>query len=260
MTAAIHSFASSILPTTLTGYSKFRGSGYSAVALNWAVPALTAALSEINTLHDWAACQPMRMEMRGRGVVYGVPLPGDADVEVVVRRNIHGGLLRKVSGDIFVEPTRAPYELAMSLKLHAFSIPTPEIIAYAIYPLWGVFARSDVVTRRLPRGADVPTLWHTASETERDEIVFAMARLLKSLADAGAWHADLNLKNIYVTSEKEPEAYILDVDRVKFLLDSGVAACNLERLTRSIRKWRTKWGLDFSEDDVSRLAKLIEVV
>ncbi len=90
-------------------------------------------------------------------------------------------------------------------------------------------------------------------------ILVAMARLLRALAQAGAWHADLNLKNIYIAGNgADLTAYLLDVDRVTFPGGRDIASRNFKRLARSARKWRVRWGLDFDEDSLSRLAVLAE--
>ncbi len=84
-----------------------------------------------------------------------------------------------------------------------------------------------------------------------------MANLLRDLAVAGAWHADLNLKNIYIAGHGSSlTAYLLDVDRVTFPECANVAKLNFSRLARSARKWRNKWGLDFDEKTIDRLAAL----
>jgi hypothetical protein len=229
-----------------------------AVAVDWAVSAVALSLGS-GTLHGWAAGQPLKEEMRGRGVIYSVDLQTDPPTPVVVRRNRHGGLLHALSGEYFLFPTRAPRELTTSLRLSAAGIPTPQVIAYAIYPAAGIFARSDVMTRRLPSGDDLPAVWKKTGKTERDAVLKAVARLLCALARAGAWHADLNLKNIYIAgSGNDLTAYLLDVDRVTFPGGSGIATRNFARLARSARKWRTRWGLDFDEDSLSRLAALSE--
>jgi len=229
------------------------------VTLDWAASAVSTAI-DAGTLHEWAAQQLERKEMRGRGVIYSVNLPTVPATPVVVRRNRHGGLLHGLTGEYFFTPTRAPLELATSLRLAAAGIPTPEVIAYAIYPTARIFARSDVMTRRLPEGDDVPAAWRKASRLERDGMLVAMARLLKSLAHAGAWHADLNLKNMYIAGTgAEPIAYLLDVDRVTFPGGSDISSRNFKRLTRSVRKWRTRWELDFDEDSLAQLAVLAEV-
>lgn len=240
------------------GYVHLDVKGAQAVAVGWAAQAVVDALN-FGTLHEWAALQPLREEMRGRGVIYSVDLPANPATPVVVRRNRHGGLLHSLTGEHFLTPTRAPLELATSLRLAAAGIPTPEVIAYAIYPAAGIFARSDVMTRRLPEGNDFPAAWEKLNGADRNSMLVAVARLLGSLARAGAWHADLNLKNIYIAGTgADLTAYLLDVDRVTFPGGSGIAARNLKRLERSARKWRVRWGLDFDEDSLSRLAVLAE--
>jgi 3-deoxy-D-manno-octulosonic acid kinase len=238
------------------GYVHLDVKGCQAVALGWAASEVALAL-DAGTLHEWAALQPEREEMRGRGVIYSVELPTIPPTPVVIRRNRHGGLLHGLTGEYFMVPTRAPLELSISLRLAAAGIPTPEVIAYAIYPAAGIFARSDVMTRRLPEGDDVPAAWKRARKTDRDSLLPAVARLLVALAAAGAQHADLNLKNIYIAgSGADRTAYLLDVDRVTFPGGSGIAARNFKRLARSARKWRVRWGLDFDEGSLVRLADL----
>lgn len=240
------------------GYIPLAVHGFHAVVLERAVSAVAKALSS-GTLHEWASRQPVRDEMRGRGVIFAVDLPTIPAIPVVVRRNRHGGLLHGVTGEYFLAPTRAPYELATALRLTAAGIATPEVIAYAIYPAAGIFARSDVMTRRLPEGDDLPAAWSKLSEADRSHVLVAVARLLAALARAGAWHADLNLKNIYIAGVgADLTAYLLDVDRVTFPGGNGIAARNFKRLERSARKWRDRWGLDFDEESLRRLAVLTE--
>ena len=241
------------------GYVNLNVNGCHAVAVDWAAEAVAVALAA-GTLHEWAGQQPLREEMHGRGVIYAVDLPTIPTTPVVVRRNRHGGLLHPLTGEYFLLPTRAPLELATSLRLAAAGIPTPEVITYAIYPAVGVFARSDVMTRRLPEGDDFPAAWGKANKIDRDSMLSAVARLLVALASAGAWHADINLKNIYIAGNgADLTAYLLDVDRVTFPGGGDIAARNFTRLARSARKWRERWGLDFDEDSLVRLATLAEV-
>lgn len=236
------------------GYVPVEVHGYEVVTRDWAASAIVAALAA-GTLHEWAAQQSRREEMRGRGIIYSVELATTPVTPVVVRRNRHGGLLHGLTGEYFLRPTRAPFELATSLRLAAAGIPTPEVIAYAVYPAVGIFARSDVMTRRLPMGDDFPAAWQNGTNIDREMILVAAAHLLKSLAHAGAWHADLNLKNIYIAGNgSDLTAYLLDVDRVTFPVGCDIEARNLERLVRSARKWRVRWGLDFDEDSLERLA------
>jgi 3-deoxy-D-manno-octulosonic acid kinase len=241
-----------------SGYVQLNVHGSRAIALDWAAAAVGDVLKS-GTLHEWAARQVSKEEMRGRGVIYSVVLPAVPPTTVVVRRNRHGGLFGSLTGEYFLSPTRAPLELETSLRLASAGIPTPEVIAYAIYPVAGAFARSDVMTRRLPVGADFPAAWQNAEKADRDVLLSAVSQLLRALAVAGAWHADLNLKNIYIAGNgSNVAAYLLDVDRVTFPGSYDVADRNLKRIVRSARKWRVRWGLDFDEDSLEQLASLAQ--
>jgi len=242
------------------GYFQVTVNGRYAVACTWAAPAIRNLIT-VRTLHDWAAAQEDHDQLHGRGVNYGVMLPAGKEPEgataVVVRRNRHGGMLGSITGEYFRLPTRAPRELSNSLRLMAAGVNTPEVIAYALYPAFLNLVRCDVITRRLPDGGDFPDMWAKADASGRDVMLNGVAGLLKSLDRAGAWHADLNLKNIYIAAHgPDIVPYVLDVDCVSFPGDNGIAALNFNRLARSARKWRTKWGLDFDEKTLERLAAL----
>lgn len=245
---------------TPAGYDRLSVNDRLAIACHWAAPAIRDLLAN-STLHDWAAAQRDHEPMRGRGINYGVILPAGVEsgaaTHIVVRRNRHGGLLGPVTGEYFRAPTRAPLELSNSLRLIMAGVNTPEVIAYALYPAFMNLVRCDVVTRRLPEGGDFPEMWIKADSSGRDYLLTGVASLLKSLVKAGAWHADLNLKNIYIaTHGPDIVPYVLDVDCVSFPGCTDIAVRNFNRLARSARKWRNKWGLDFDEKTLERLAAL----
>ena len=213
--------------------------------------ALTAVLAGGNTLHTWAARTPHAVALQGRATAWRVTLSSGEDV--VVRHSVHGGMLAALTGDLFLSPTRAPAELAASLRLRAAGVPTPEVLAYAIYPAFGPLVRADVVTRTL-EGRDLPDAWRATTEpAARTAIVQAVAELLRRLRHAGAVHPDLNLKNVFIMPTSDGvQAAVLDVDRVLFgEANSATAAYrNLIRLVRSARKWRRTVGLDFDDPAV----------
>jgi tRNA A-37 threonylcarbamoyl transferase component Bud32 len=249
----------SAAPGIAAGYLHFKVGATRVLARDWAAQALGEAL-EAGTLYDWASSQRSPDLMRGRGISYGVTLPAGergGETAVVVRRNRHGGLLRLLTGEHFLLPTRAPLELEISVRLLAAGIPTPEVVASVVYPAAGIFGRSDVMTRRLPAGNDLPELWRDADRELRERLLAAVGKLLIALSAAGAWHADLNLKNIYIAgAPASPQACLLDVDRVSFPGSTDVAGLNYNRLARSARKWRERWGLDFDEAALARLGAL----
>ncbi|HET9012983.1 MAG TPA: hypothetical protein VFN38_14250, partial [Gemmatimonadaceae bacterium] len=74
------------------------------------------ALLADGTLYEAAARNLGARALEGRGVSYAIALPVTGS-HVVVRHNRHGGLLAGITRDYFLPPTRAPYELAVSLRL-----------------------------------------------------------------------------------------------------------------------------------------------
>ena len=185
--------------------------------------------------------------MQGRAIAWATTLPtGD---EVVVRHSRHGGMLAPVTGDLFFAPTRAPGELAAALRLAAVGVTTPELLGYAVYPVFGPLVRADVATRLL-HGTPLPQAWRAAAnEDARGVLVEAIAQLLKSLRDAGATHPDLNVRNVLMTDGGV--AAVLDVDRVSF--GAAAAGVNVERLLRSMAKQRVAYGFDPTSKQVTRM-------
>ena len=230
------------------------------VARDWASAALRQALLAHGSLFRWAEAQPARHALAGRGVAWATILPagsGPADqTHVVVRHTRHGGFFAGLTGDLFTLPTRAPRELDTALRLAAGGVPTPEVIGYAVHPTAGVLARSDMMTRRLPAGRDLPDAWRAAPPgAAREAMVDAVAVLLRSLAALGAQHVDLNVKNVYLAGEgTATTAYVLDVDRVRFTRDAQVSARNFARFARSARKWNAERNLGFDDEALVRLA------
>ena len=203
-----------------------------------------------STLHEFAARHPGARPLAGRGAAYAVPLP-QSNVRVVVRHNQRGGLLASLIKDRFLSPTRAPLELEISLALTKLGVRTPDVMAYALYPPGGVLQRSDVCTREIPASRDLAHVLTREGQEERAAALRLTAQLVAALARAGARHFDLNAKNVLLTSD---QAYVLDVDRVRLggNPDSTLVA-NLNRLSRSLRKWRDRFGARVSEREITEL-------
>jgi hypothetical protein len=210
------------------------------------------AVLEKERLYEYAARQPDAVPLVGRAPVFAVDLPGCG--RVVVRHNMRGGWVAKVSKDLFVLPTRGFRELVASLRLRASGVSTPEVVAYVSYPLNWVLRRSDVATREIADGHDLSVaLAKITDHAHRVMVLDAIAKLLRSLTQAGAHHPDLNLKNVLLTAGDGPglDAHVLDVDRVRFSAPGSplVAKANLDRLIRSLRKWRDTRELPYSAED-----------
>ncbi len=240
------------------GYERFEVGSTLVVARVAAAAGLRSALQGARTLHDWAAAVPGAEPFQGRATAWGVRLPGAA-IDVVVRHAQRGGLLAGVRGDRFVWPGRAPWELETALRLQDAGVRTPDVVAFALYPAGPGLCRCDVATRRLPAGAEFPTSWSAATEGERDAILVAIGTLLRDLRSAGAQHADLNAKNLYLARDGGRwHAWVLDVDRVRFRApnDTDVGAQNVARLVRSLRKLRDRKALAVDDAALLRLTDL----
>jgi len=244
------------------GYVRSLHHSVELVARDWATEALGRALTLHGSLYAWAGAQPERTALKGRGVTWATVLAAGPDAQpttpVVVRHSRHGGMFAGLTSDVFLLPTRAPYELATAVRLQASGVPTPEIVAYAVHRVAGLCARADVMTRRLPDGRDFPDAWRAnASPAARNSVIDAVATLLRALSTVGALHPDLNVKNVYVAGEGATAvAYVLDVDRIDFAPGPQVSARNFARLARSVRKWNAQQALGVGDDALVRLASL----
>ena len=236
---------------TPPGYVRARVGDVTVVSAAAIAPAITAMVSR-GTLYDHAATHPARRSRRGRAPVHIIPVAGSPEA-ILVRHAWHGGLLARITGDRFFPPTRAPYELAVSLRLTAIGIRTPRVAAYAVYPAGPLLRRSDIATDEVPNSADLAAiLAGEANPVGRADALRAARRLLASLAQHGVHHPDLNIKNILIAfrPDGEPDAWLLDVDRVRFTSPARAAKANADRVTRSARKWRERFGASISDIDL----------
>jgi Lipopolysaccharide kinase (Kdo/WaaP) family len=230
------------------GYTRFKLGAVDAVAHDSIVVALRETLTR-GTLYEYAATHPERRALTGRAAVYAVPLPFGGP-SVVVRHSRHGGLLARITRDLFLAPTRAPYELLVALLLARAGVATAPVMAYAIYPVIPLLRRADVATLEIA-GADLGAVIAHAPNDSSPGWLAPVSDLLRGLASAGAWHPDLNIKNILLapdTTTGATRAFVLDVDRIHFHgpEDPTVRLANFTRLEQSIRKWsaRTATALD----------------
>lgn len=243
----------------LPGYARIESPRARGIALESCRSALESILAN-ETIYDFAARQPGARRFTGRAPVYAFELP-DGSGDAVVRRSMRGGALSRLHTDLFLPPTRGLRELLTSLRLRAAGVPTPEVMGYAVYPVGGIFRRTDVITRELKGGADLATLLSATDRgSRRSALLEAVAQLVAALSRAGAHHSDLNLRNILVTESagaeaEAPEAHVLDVDRVRFHVpgDPIVSRANIDRLGRSIRKWRELHGLKVDDAEIATL-------
>jgi hypothetical protein len=241
-----------IVGLTIPSYERFQVGGARVVAAQACAASIRGVL-EMERLYEFASRQPDTIPLVGRAPVFAVNLPGGCG-RVVVRHNMRGGWMAKFNSDLFVLPTRGYRELLASLRLRASGVSTPEVLAYVSYPKNLLLRRSDVATREIPNGHDLSVaLARITDHDHRVMVLDAIVKLLRSLTHAGAHHQDLNLKNVLLTAGEGPglDAHVLDVDRVRFNAPGSplVGKANLDRLIRSLRKWRDLHSLPYSAED-----------
>ena len=216
------------------------------------------ALLADGTLYEAAARDLGARTLEGRGTSYAIALPVSG-TRVVVRRNRHGGLFAPLTRDLFLPPTRAPYELAVALRLDALGVRTPPVVMYGVERVHALFRHADVVTREVIGGRDLSTYMMPREHADSREAAWSATRaLVASLNAAGAWHHDLNVKNILLAPGERGgglDAWVLDVDRVEFgeVDSTRVRMGNTARLLRSARKWRDERGATFDEREMAAL-------
>ena len=165
---------------------------------------------------------------------------------VLVRRYVHGGLLRAITGERFKDPGRLLDEVGLTLELARRGVAVPELVSLrALHQ--GPRSWQLEVGMRLVRGTR--DLRAMLAERLRGELErSAWRKLLTSTGQAmgeahrlGLDHVDLQPANLLVEplDLKGPEPtkiWIIDLDRCR-LLDRGmdqVAKKNLARLMRWI--------------------------
>jgi len=241
-----------IVGLTLPSYERFVVGRARVIAAQTCARSIREVL-EKETLYEFAARQTDAVPLVGRAPVFAVDLPGGCG-RVVVRHSMRGGWMAKINKDLFIMPTQGYRELLSSLRLRAGGVSTPEVLAYVSYPKNIMLRRSDVATREIPNGHDLSVaLAKVTDHDHRVMVLDAIVKMLKALTHAGAHHQDLNLKNVLLTAGEGPglDAHVLDVDRVQFSSPGSplVAKANLDRLIRSLRKWRDLHSLPYSAED-----------
>lgn len=177
---------------------------------------------------------------------------------VVVRRYTHGGLLRSLTGDLFLFGSRSFRELALTEEMRSQGIPTIEPIAAVHRKIFPFFYRAYLLSLEVPQARN---LVHYLQEegTASKESLSVKRKLLRSIGflirrfhDAGFFHGDLQLKNILIVNEEE--LLLIDLDRSyrKPGLSMRGRMKNLLRLQRSMEKWRGA-GLRLSRTDPWRI-------
>lgn len=190
---------------------------------------------------------PHHARIMGRGEILIVR--GKEDV--AVRKYRHGGLLRRLTGDLFFFGSRPFQEVTITERMRSSGVPTLEVLAAVVERGWGGWYRGYLITRFLPAATDLISYLERQSEGERRRAVIEKAaEAVRKMHQGGIYHADLHLKNFLVEEGQGIKIYLIDFDRSKVYahLNPSLRMKNVKRLDRSAEKFRDR-GLPIGEKD-----------
>jgi len=198
-------------------------------------------------------------ELSGRRPLREVRVGDDV---FLVRRFHHGGLLRWLTGERFLDVGRPFRELVVSARLRERGVRTPPVVAARARRAFPGGYTLEIVTRRVPGTTD---LGFVLGRAWRGDLSRALrARLLR---DVGAFvaelhakdllHADLTPNNLLVNRdalEGEPtELWVVDLDgAVLDQLTEERRRANLRRLFRFLDRHGAGHPHPFTRTDFAR--------
>lgn len=177
----------------------------------------------------------------------------------VVRRFSHGGLLRWLTGERFLDPERPFRELRLASELSERGIPTAEVVAARARkaPIGGYYL--EVVTARVEDSIDLGrALDLDPTGPARRAVFLAAGRFVRSLHDAGLVHADLNPRNLLVSRDalegEPPRFWVLDLDRSRLGPPAtvGERRANLRRLYRHVARRASEGAVRVGRSELER--------
>lgn len=224
------------------------------------------------TLHGAASGDRGAVTLEGRHPVYTIPakVPSSYPVEEerwAVRHYARGGRASKLLVDRYLRlgEVRPYQETAASEATRARGIPTPRVMAAALYPD-GIFYRADLVTAFVSKSSDlVETLFDmkrkgAGGSAERLDALRAAGGLIRDMAAAGIRHRDMNARNVLLEWRGvAPRAHLLDLDRcvVAPTIGSVSTGAMHQRLLRSLRKWEKRTGFRITDKEWETLDQAV---
>ncbi len=203
--------------------------------------------------------------MKGRGLLFSLPLDGKGSERMVIRHYEHGGIFRALTRDLFLVGSRPFRELIITEMARKAGLPTMEVLAAIKSWVFWPFYKGNLVSKEIPNSVDLIqyfTRWGKGRVQkgldEKRKLIHQAGRLVRKMHEVGIYHSDLHLKNFIVEMGEGGmgSLYIIDFDRSKIIhpLKSNKWFANLLRLDRSVEKWRSK-GLLITRTDRLRFLR-----
>jgi len=226
------------------------------------------------TLYQAGAADREGFQVVGRLPVFIIPakVPREKSTNAAerwaVRHYARGGrVFSKLLGDRYlrISPIRPFHEAEASEAARDRGIPTPRVLAAAVYPS-GLFYRADLITDFVPASSDlVEALFDTSRKglggaVERQVALRTAGELIRRMAETGIRHQDIHAGNILLEWEGAvPRPHLLDLDRCE-VAPSGTPLSPdpmLKRLQRSLRRWESHTGLKISDKEWDTLERAV---
>ena len=172
---------------------------------------------------------------------------------VVGKHYLRGGLLARFIQDRYfgcnAEATRAFKEWRLLSILRGKGLPVPAPVAARVV-IKRCFYQADLVTLQI---SNARTLAEYLSESSLGHDAWrAIGACIKRFHQYGVYHADLNATNILINQQQE--LFVLDFDKGAIKSGELWKVDNLERLRRSLQKFKQKkLVLHFNDDDWRQL-------
>jgi tRNA A-37 threonylcarbamoyl transferase component Bud32 len=170
-------------------------------------------------------------EFRGRGRPVLVTLPDGT--RGVLRRYLHGGVLGRLTGPLFLGHSRPFGELVAVARARIAGVRAPEPLAAYHRRAALVFHEGYLLTREVAGARD---LGRSLGDGARPgPVLEEVGREVRRMHRAGVFHADLHVKNVLL---EDGGVTLLDFDRARVLdrLPSRLRHGNLVRFDRSVEK------------------------
>ncbi len=167
-------------------------------------------------------------------------------LDMVLRHYMRGGLVARVSKDLFLRvsaaASRAMREFELLDWMRGQGLPVPRPLA-ARYDPSGAVYRADILMERIPDALPLDQLiGHAALGEDTWREIGAVIAAMHLL---GVDHSDLNVRNILL--DGAGAVWLIDFDKCRRNMPDGRGQANLDRLLRSFRKLQSQqpgvhWG------------------
>lgn len=231
------------------GFSRREARGAALVLRDDVADALVAAgIAEPETLRARAVAS-----YEGRGRPFGVEVSGAG--RVFVRQYLHGGALRRLTGELYRGESRFVGELRALTDAARAGVAVEEALGIVSRPAGAGMCRGWLVAREVPGASDVlRLLCGTPAPSSRRAVLAASGRAIRALHDAGFEHPDIHLKNLLVRPDGVVAVLDLDGTRRHAELSREQRLAGLFRFDRYAAK-QAAAGLPVSRTDRLRVLR-----